>query len=311
MATILISGGTGMIGSVLQKFLVEKGHEAIILVRPQSRSKIKNSDAHVTYADWNVESGEIDKEAIEKADHIVHLAGANVGEKRWTKKRKKEIIESRTKSSALLVRAMSEIPNNIKTVISASGVGWYGPDSKESKQNGFTEDAPAFNDFLGQTCKQWEASVQPVTTLNKRLVTFRFGIVLSESGGALEEFKRPLKFGIATILGNGKQVISWIHIYDLCRLILFAIDYEKLDGVYNAVTPKPVSNKDLVLLLAKKIRSKSFIPVHIPAFALRWALGEMSVEVLKSTTVNDEKIRKAGFTFLCPSIEAALENLRL
>jgi uncharacterized protein (TIGR01777 family) len=206
---------------------------------------------------------------------------------------------------------MSEIPNNIKTVISASGVGWYGPDSKESKQNGFTEDAPAFNDFLGQTCKQWEASIQPVTSLNKRLVTFRFGIVLSEGGGALEEFKKPLKFGIATILGNGKQVISWIHIYDLCRLILFAIDNEKFDGVYNAVTPKPVSNKDLVLLLAKKIRCKSFIPVHVPAFALRWALGEMSVEVLKSTTVNDEKIRKAGFTFLYPSVEAALENLRL
>jgi len=311
MATILISGGTGMIGSALQKFLVEKGHEAIILVRPQSKGRIKNSDAHVTYADWNVESGEIDKEAIEKADHVVHLAGANVGEKRWTKKRKKEILESRTKSSALLVRAINEIPNKIKTVISASGVGWYGPDTEQSKQKGFTEDAPAFNDFLGHTCRQWETGIQQVTSLNKRLVIFRFGIVLSESSGALDEFKKPLKFGIATILGNGKQLISWIHIYDLCRLIFFAIENEKFDGVYNAAAPKPVSNKELVLLLAKKIRRKSFIPVHVPAFALKITVGEMSVEVLKSTTVNDEKIRKAGFTFLYPSIDAALENLKL
>ena len=129
-----------------------------------------------------------------------------------------------------------------------------------------------------------------------------------KAAARLEEFKKPLKFGIAAILGNGKQIISWIHIDDLCRLLLFAIENENISGVYNAVAPKPVTNKELTLSLAKQIRDKFFIPVHVPAFALKLALGEMSIEVLKSATVNNEKIRKAGFTFLYPSIDAALET---
>lgn len=307
MATILISGGTGMIGSALQKFLAEKGHKIIVFVRPQSKINQREiPDPGISYANWNVEAGEIDTEAIAKADYVIHLAGANVAEKRWTKKRKKEIVESRTKTSALLIKAMTETPNKIKAVISASGVGWYGPDTRTSSEKGFTEGAPSFDDFLGETCKQWEASIDPVTNLDKRLVIFRFGIVLSETGGALKEFKKPLRFGIAAIPGNGKQIISWISIYDLCRLILFAIENERISGVYNAVAPKPVTNKELTLSIAKKNRGKAFIPIHVPAFALKIVLGEMSIEILKSARVNDEKIRKAGFTFLYPSIEAAL-----
>jgi uncharacterized protein len=307
MESILITGGTGIIGSHLQHFLVERGYSVIVLVRDNAKNK--PSSSNITYAKWNVEKGEIDKDAIASADFIIHLAGANVASKRWTNNRKKEIVESRTKSGELIIKSLKEIPNKIKAIISASAIGWYGADTTESKRNGFKEDAPAANDFLGSTCKVWEASIQPVEKLYKRLCIFRFGIVLSEKGGALEEFKKPLKFGIAAILGNCKQIISWIHIHDVCRLLLFAIEHETVSGIYNAVALRPVSNKELTLTLAKQMRGKRFISAYLPSFILKIALGEMSVEVLKSTTVNDDKIKNASFSFLYPSIEAALENL--
>ncbi len=307
MATVLLTGGTGTIGTHLQKFLVDNNYEVIVLVRDNAITK--SSTQNISYAKWNVEEGEIDKNAIASADYIIHLAGANVAEKKWTDKRKKEIVESRTKSGELLVKSLTEIPNKIRAVISASAIGWYGPDTKESKKHGFKENEPASNDFLGETCKLWEASIQPVSTLYKRLCIFRFGIVLSKKGGALEEFKKPLNFGVAAILGNGKQVISWIHIDDLCRLLLFAIEDSTISGIYNAVATQPVTNKQLTLKLAKQERGKFFIPIHVPAFALKLALGELSIEVLKSATVNDDKIRNAGFNFLYPDIESAIENL--
>ncbi len=307
MPTVLLTGGTGMIGSHLQKFLLEKGYSIIVLIRNEKQRK--SSDKNISYAKWNLEKEEIDKDAIAEADYIIHLAGANVAEKRWTNKRKKEIVESRTKTGALLVKSLKEIPNKVKVVISASAIGWYGADTNGSKQHGFKEDAPAANNFLGNTCKLWEENIEPVEQLNKRLAIFRFGIVLSKKGGALDEFKKPLKLGIAGILDDGKQIISWIYIDDLCRLLLFAIEHENISGIYNAVAPQPVTNKELALTLAKNIRGNFFIPVHVPAFALKLALGELSVEVLKSTTVSSEKIIKAGFSFLYPSINTALENL--
>jgi uncharacterized protein (TIGR01777 family) len=307
MATILLTGGTGMVGRHLQKFLLGKGYSLIVLVRDDTKMQSLNNN--ITYAKWNVERGEIDKNAIASADHIIHLAGENIAAKRWTHKRKKEIVDSRTKSGELIVRSLKEIPNKVKTVVSASAMGWYGADKTNSKQNGFKEDAPVSNDFLGNTCKLWEASIQPIEQLYKRLCIFRFGIILSKEGGALQEFKKPLKFGVAAILGNGKQVISWVHIDDLCRLLLFAIEHESISGIYNAVAPKPVSNRELTLKLAQQMRGKRFIPVYVPSFVLKLVLGEMSIEVLKSATVNDDKIKSAGFSFLYPSVEAALENL--
>jgi uncharacterized protein (TIGR01777 family) len=148
--------------------------------------------------------------------------------------------------------------------------------------------------FWANTCKAWEDSISPVLKLSKRLAIFRFGIVLSKEGGALSEFKKSLKFGVAAILGNGKQIISWIHIDDLCRLLLFAIEHEYISGVYNAVAPQPVSNKSFTLLLAKTMRGKFFIPVHVPVFALKLRLGEMSVEVLKSCNSKFRKNKRYG-----------------
>ena len=308
MPTVLLTGGTGMIGTHLQNFLLENGYSIIVLIRNEKQRK--PSSNNISYAKWNVEKNEIDKDAIAEADYIIHLAGANVAEKRWTDKRKKEIVESRTETGALLVASLKEIPNKVKAVISASAIGWYGIDTNESRLHGFKEDAPAANNFLGNTCKLWEENIKPVEQLNKRLAIFRFGIVLSKKGGAFDEFKKPLQFGIAGILGDGKQIISWIHINDLCRLLLFAIEHENISGIYNAVAPQPVSNKELTLTLAKNMRGKFFIPVHVPAFALKLALGELSIEVLKSATVSSEKITKAGFGFLYPSTTIALESLK-
>ena len=203
---------------------------------------------------------------------------------------------------------MKEIPNKVQCVLTASGIGWYGPDTKISKQKGFNENDPHSNDFLGEVCEQWEESLKPVVALDKRLIIFRQGIVLSKEGSAFTEFKKPLKFGIAAILGSGKQVLSWIHIEDLCRMYVYALE-KKFSGVFNAVAPRVISNKNFTLQLAKKVRGKFFIPIYVPSFGLKIVLGEMSIEVLKSATVNSEKIKSTGFQFLHPSIEAAFNNL--
>ncbi len=305
MPTVLISGGTGMIGKRLTELLVEKNYDVIILTREKSSNNKQHSEK-ISYANWDVEKGLIDKNAIENADHIIHLAGANVADKRWTEKRKEEILQSRTKSSALIVASLKEYDNKVKTIVSASAIGWYGKDDKPHKK--FIEADLPSNDFLGETCRLWEESISHVESFGIRLVKLRTGIVLSKKGGALDEFKKPLKAGVAAILGSGNQIISWIHIDDVCRMYIYAIENEEMHGAYNAVAPKPVSNKTLTLALAREMRGKNFIPVHVPAFILKLMLGEMSTEVLKSTTVSCEKIKDAGFTFLFPSIEAALKQ---
>ncbi len=306
MPAVLITGGTGLIGKALSPMLLRKGYTVIILTR--NASAPKDQLQGISYAQWNVETGEIDKAAVAKADYIIHLAGAGVAEKRWTNKRKKEIIESRTKSSALLIKALQETGSNVKAVISSSAIGWYGPDNANSLQKGFTEDTASSPDFLGETCKVWEESIKPAEALGKRLAILRTGIVLSNDGGALAEFKKPLKFGIAAILGGGNQITSWIHIDDICRMYTYALE-NNISGIFNGVAPHPVTNKTLTLSLAKATKGKSYIAVHVPAFVLKMMLGEMSVEVLKSTNVSVAKFQQKGFQFLYPSIDAALGNL--
>jgi len=262
----------------------------------------------VRYMQWNVAAQTLDKRVIEEADFIVHLAGANVAEGRWTAKRKQEIVDSRVQSSALLVKALHATQNRVKAVISASAIGWYGPDPQIPNPNPFTESNKAAADFLGNTCMQWEQSIAPVTELGKRLVILRTGIVLSNSGGAYAEFKKPLRFGIASVLGSGQQMVSWIHIDDIVNLYIEAIENERWQGVYNAVAPQPASNKQLIKTIAKQ-RGGFYITAPVPAIALKTALGEMSIEVLKSTTVSANKVEQAGYTFLFPHIDAAVQNL--
>jgi len=313
METVVITGGTGMIGSSLAKLLADNGYEVALLSRSAAKSKAHNGldrgarQGPATFH-WDPAAKSIDEEIIRRADYIINLAGAGVADKRWTSSRKREIVESRVQSGELIVKSLNEIPNSVKAVISISGIGWYGEDSQIANPLPFTEEMPADQGFLGQTCVKWEASVTPVNKLGKRLVIFRTGIVLSNSGGALVEFKRPLRFGIATILGTGKQVVSWIHIDDICRLFLTAIRDPSLNGVYNAVSPQPVTNRQLVLELAK-CRQRFYIPITVPAFALKVALGEVSIEVLKSATVSCDKLLEKGFRFSFPTIRSALEHL--
>jgi len=308
MATVLITGGTGLIGKELSKLLLQKGDEVIILTRKIPAIGHRSSAIGLHYAEWDIEKQTIDSTAIQQTDFIIHLAGAGVADKRWSPKRKKEIVDSRIQSSALIIKSLKETPNKVKAVISASAIGWYGADPSIPNIKPFTEGDKPDSKFLGDTCRLWEESIEPVTSMDIRLVILRTGIVLSKKGGALKEFIKPLRSGIAAILGNGKQMISWIHIDDLCRMYVDAIENASRSGVYNAVAPYPVDNKTLVLDLARQMRGRFFITLYVPSFILKWMLGEMSIEVLKSATVSANKIRETGFQFLFPTIESALKQ---
>ena len=306
MQTVLISGGTGMVGQQLTKHLLAQGHQIIILTRRIPLSKPANPN--VSYAIWDLAKQTIDINALQKATCLVHLAGAGVVDKKWTEAYKAEIVKSRTESSTLLLKALRNNAHAIKTVISASAIGWYGEDAAPNEK-AFIETDPAAKGFLGETCKRWEESIEPMEQLGIRLIKFRIGIVLSNTGGALTEFKKPLHLGVAAILGSGKQKVSWIHIDDLCRLFIEGIQNEQLAGTYNAVAPSPVTNQELTIELAHQLKGKFYIPMHVPKFLLKLMMGERSIEVLKSTTVDCAKIKQTGFTFLYPSIESALHQL--
>ena len=306
--TVLITGGTGLIGKSLSALLLKKGYKVIIL----TRNMVRSSGNELEFAIWNVEKQEIDGRAIQKADYIIHLAGAGVMDKNWDEKYKKEIVESRTHSSALLCKGLNENKNMVKAVISSSAIGWYGKDATPLISiKGFTELDPPDAGFLGETCRLWEQSIEPIEKINIRLVKLRTGIVLSNSGGAYPQFKKSLQFGIASILGSGKQVVSWIHVDDLCAMFLYALENENVQGCYNAVAPIPVSNKTLIIKTAQHLKGTFFVPVHVPAFVLNFFMGKRSIEILKSTTVDGTKIQEAGFNFLYPGIDVALKELSM
>lgn len=306
MPTVLITGGTGLVGSALAKALVQKDYSVIILTRDTSKTKPFQG---ISYAEWDIEKQTIDEKAVAAAHHIIHLAGAGVADKRWTKARKQEILNSRVNSSRLICNTLQKHNSNLKSFVSASAIGWYGPDPVVPNPDPFTEEAPHHNDYLGTTCYQWELSVQPVRDLGKRLVILRTGIVLSNDGGALKEFKKPLKIGIATVMGSGRQMISWIHIDDLVQLYISAMEDESYAGVYNAVAPSPVNNEQMITELASQTKGKFYTKIPVPSAMLKLALGEMSVEVLKSTTVSAQKVLNNNFHFKFPTITAALTDL--
>ena len=312
MPSVLITGGTGLVGTAVKVLLEQKGYEVVLLTR--SKMPLKGQ------AHWDINAGTIDSTAIAAADYIIHFAGAGVADKRWSTARKQEILDSRTKSSALLVKALQETPNKVKAVISASAIGWYGPDQINAHNidlsaQGFVETDPSYPDFLGTTCAAWEASIAPVTAntngLQKRLVCLRTGIVLSKHGGALKEFLKPLAVRMAAVLGNGKQMIRWIDVRDLAKMFVYALENENISGSYNAVAPAPVSNKTLTQTLAKVLYGSFYITTYVPSFVLKIMLGEMSIEVLKSTTVSAQKILDAGFVFDYPEISKSLSTLDL
>jgi len=307
---IVITGGTGLVGKTLTKLLLLQDYHITILTRNPRKANASNAFGNqVTYAAWDVDKQTIDVKALQNADYIIHLAGIGVVDKPWTKAYKKQIIDSRVESAKLLFSTLKNNSNKIKAIISSSATGWYGADNETSKINGFTENAPAAKDFLGETCRLWEVSLQSFEELNIRHASIRTGIVLSKSGGALAEFKKPIYAGVAGILGSGKQMVSWIHVEDLCQIFCYALENENIKGSYNAVAPNPVSNKRLTIELARAMRGKWFIAMPVPAFVLKIMMGERSEEILKSCNVSSEKIEAAGYQFKFPLIKGAIENL--
>ena len=304
--TVVIAGGTGMVGTALASELLNRQYRVIILSRKKGNGPAGLE--RLQYAQWDPSRRFIEEAVIREADFIVNLAGAGVAEKRWTEARKKEIVESRVKSSETIIEALKSQPNKVRTVVNASAIGWYGPDTPQSRIHPFEETAPADLAFLGETVRLWEQSIEPVSSLVERLVILRIGIVLSSEGGALAEFIKPMKFGIAPVMGNGRQMVSWIHVSDLCRMIIHALENNTVNGVYNAVSPYPVSNRQLVQTLAD-VKPGIQLVIPVPAFVLKIMLGEMSIEVLKSATVSSEKIRKTGFVFQYPRIREAVQEI--
>lgn len=299
METVLIAGGTGLVGKALTRQLLSAGYRVIVLTRNPGKF---NNGENLKYASWNIEKQYIDEKAWQDADHVINLAGAGVMEKRWTEKFKKEILSSRVEGNKLLVKYLKEKKNTVQTILSSSAIGWYGPDRVRGHH--FKETEPANDDFLGMTCKSWEESLNEANGI-ARVCFLRTGIVLSEEGGFLGQLKLPLKMGIAPIPGNGQQIISWIHITDLCRMFEYALQ-NPLAGSFNAVAPYPCSLKEITLKYAQHKRGKYFIPLHAPALFLKLALGERSIEILKSTTVSADAIRSKGFQFLYPGIDSAI-----
>lgn len=297
--SILLTGASGLVGTRLTDMLLQKGYQVAHLGRSKRPGKVPS------YV-WNVAKGEFDPEALNGVDAIIHLAGAGVAEKRWTSRRKKEILESRTKSSALLYETLKKINNKVRAVVSASAIGYYGFGLDEKTL--FTEESKPGNDYLSRVVVAWEREVDAIASLGIRIVKIRIGIVLSDKGGALKEMAGPIKIGIGSPLGSGKQILSWIHLDDLCAMFIRAVEDESMKGAYNAVSPQPVTNRDMTIVLAKVLNRPLLLP-PVPAFVLRIMIGEMTDIVVNGRNVSSEKIRKTGFTFKFTDLKSAFEAL--
>lgn len=300
--TVLITGGTGLIGRKLTQLLLNEGYQVRYL------SRRKDAYNQVEVFQWGIAKQYIDPQAFENLDYIVHLAGAGIADKRWTTNRKREILESRTLSSELLAQYLAEKRPNLKAFISASGISIYGHNTGNTI---LEEDAsPNERDFLGKVSVAWEKSVDQVAALNIRTVKLRTGIVLSEEGGALPKLIQPIKWGAGAALGSGEQYMSWIHMEDLCRMYLFALENEQITGAYNAVGPRPVRNSEMTSVAAKVLNRPLLLP-NVPGIALNIMLGEVSDLVLGGNRVSSKKIEAAGFHFKYQDLQKTLENLLL
>lgn len=293
MKNILITGGSGLVGQRITELLEKKGYEVAWLSRSQQGRK--------SFL-WDVENKEIDPQAIEWADAIIHLAGAGVAEKRWTPERKKLILDSRTHSTQLLFSAIEKAEKKPSTFISASAVGFYGFNTGTTLVD---EGSKAGSDFLAEVVIAWEHEVKKIEALHLRTVLLRIGIVLDAEGGALGEMLKP---PVAAPLGSGDQWMSWIHIEDLANMFVFALEKTTLQGIYNAVGPNPATNQQLTKEAAAA-KGKPYIGIGVPGFALKLVLGEMVAMVLGGNRVSSQKIQKAGFEFEFPELKGALNEI--
>lgn len=298
MNEIILITGSGMIAQKLAEKLEKNNYT----VRFLSRYKKKPN-----YYTWNIKNKFIENGAFDNISHIIHLAGAGIADKRWSKKRKEEIISSRIDSVTLINQTLKNNKIILKTFISASAIGYYGT---KTTQNIYTENDLKGNDFLSKVCYKWENAANTINTFNTncRIVKIRIGVVLSKKSGALEKMINPIKYYFGAPLGSGKQYMPWIHLDDLCNIFIFSIKNKNVNGVYNAVASEHITNKEFTKIIAKKLKKPLFLP-NIPSFFLKLIFGKMSSIILNGSRISSEKIINTGFNFKYKTISNALDNL--
>ncbi len=297
MPNILISGGTGLIGNHLSKRLQEKGYTVYIL----SRSGMTNQKIFT----WSPRQNKIDPKAVKIADYIIHLSGTNIGAKRWTRKRKKEIIDSRVNTANLIFRSCKKQGVFPRAFISASGTGYYG---MQTTQKIFTETSPPADDFLGNTCRQWEQAADIFKEKGVRTVKIRTGIVLSDKGGTLPILSKLVKSGLGAVIGTGRQYMPWIHIDDLCNIYIKALEDEQMRGTYNAVAPEHVTNKQFTKIMAQILHKPLFL-LPVPGMIMKLLYGKMAGILLKGSRVSSGKIQEKKYHFQFRELHQAIISL--
>lgn len=297
--SVLITGGSGLVGRYLTSLLLNNGYKVSHL------SRNINSFGKVRVFRWNPVEKIIDPEILHGIEYIINLAGANIGEKRWSGKRKEEIIESRVGSTRFLHDIVSSSGVPLKAFISASAIGYYGSVTTEKI---FTEEDGPAADFLGNTCRKWEEAADLFAMEGIRVVKIRTAVVLERRDSALKKLMLPARFGFMIGTGSGLQYMPWIHIADLCNIYLKAIEDQKMTGPYNAASPQHVTHNEFVRTLAIVI-NKPLLISNIPSFFLRSALGEMSDVVLKGSRISSEKIRTSGYNFIHPDLQESLNDI--
>ena len=298
MKNVLIAGGSGLIGSRLTELLIHRNYSVSHL------SRKKNSKDDVSVFKWTPRTGFIEPESIKNADYIINLAGENIGEKKWTLERKKEIIRSRIDAANTLKTALIKNEHYVECIVCASAIGYY----KKNDDDLLRETDLPGNDFLSTTTQQWESASRQFEELGIRTVILRTGIVLSLKGGALLEMYKPLRFGLAGYFGNGKQYYSWIHIDDLCQMYIKAMEDSDMKGVFNAVSPHPETSKNFIKTFAE-CKGGFYMLIPVPSFALKVALGEKASVVLDGQKISSKKITDKGFVFQFPQLNEALKNI--
>lgn len=292
---ILITGATGTLGHKLGQWLVRNKHEVVALVRNVEKAKL-NLPFPCQLVEWG-------QDLPTDIEAVVHLAGEGVADKRWSEKRKQELVSSRVDLTHKLIKQILSQKINIKTWIQASAIGYYG----DGGDRWLRENSPAQPTFLSQLCVDWEkaSTMLPVST---RRVLLRIGIILEWDRGFLGQVVPLFRRGVGSPLGSGQQWMSWIHVDDLCRLILFSLDNEQLTGPFNAVSPHPLTNKEATITLAKKLQAMS-LSMGVPEVAMQAVYGEMAHMMLASQKVSSEKLILSGFRFMYPHFADAINNL--
>lgn len=294
---VLISGGSGFIGKQLTNLLIASGYSVSIL----SRSSKQNT-VDISYYQWDVSNQTIDEESVMKADFIIHLAGENIAEKKWTKERKEAIVQSREKSIQLIHDVLKKNHKKLEAFVSASGIGIYGAKNGSEICN---EDSLPADDFLGTTCQKWEAAADTIESLGIRTVKIRTGLVLGKEDGFLKKLSPIFKYRLGSALGSGKQYMPWIHIDDLCAIYLQAITNVEMTGAYNAAVFDNTTNAIFSEKLAKAYGYSIWLP-NVPAFLIQLAMGEMAQIVLTGLRVSSVKIENTGFKFQYKTLKLAL-----